>query len=147
MLKADSRNLGRGRLSCFYGEYVEHKRDTYQNPNDAKHPILPHQHHLPHGEVPAAYRISYNLSDPCGQRHYTTKHKNCQTKPRFRLESGLLFAEKCDNLAVVLPINGKRAAPHRVSRRENVFLRPPTERKGGNGLWSHTRTCSSFACS
>ena len=32
---------------------------------------------------------------------------------------------------MVLPINGKRAAPHRAMRRENVFLCPPTHRKGG----------------
>ena len=39
---------------------------------------------------------------------------------------------------MVLPINGKRAAPHRVSRRENVFLCPPTTERGAGVMVTYS---------
>ena len=86
-------DLGRGRLSCFYGKYVEHKRDTYQNPKDAKHPILPHQHHLPSWEVPN--RLPY-IVEPL--QPYTGKSIVTQTakfvKPHLYLGGGVAFCGK-----------------------------------------------------
>ena len=48
-------------------------------------------------------------------------------------EVGLLFAEKCDTVCMVLPINGKRAAPLAPAGGYTSFCCPLTQRKGGHG--------------
>ena len=52
------------------------------------------------------------------------------SNPASEPETGLFFATKYGILEAVLPINGKRAAPHRVLRREQL-LWPSDTKKGG----------------
>ena len=55
-------------------------------------------------------------------------------EPRKPPDSGgffLQFWETCAIVNMVLPINGKRAAPHRVFAEGHSFFCPPTHRKGG----------------
>ena len=44
------------------------------------------------------------------------------------------FWKTCAIVNMVLPINGKRAAPHRVFAEGHSFFCPPTHRKGGQRL-------------
>ena len=71
-------------------------------------------------------------------------------EPRKPPKSGgffLQFWKTCAIVNMVLPINGKRAAPLCIRRGLHLFLLPPDFRKGGYDIWLHTRNCSSFVFS
>ena len=58
---------------------------------------------------------------------------NCESLPIWEAFS-CIFGKSCGIVKMVLPINGKRAAPQRVSRRENVFFAPSDRKKGGQWI-------------
>ena len=53
-------------------------------------------------------------------------------------EVGLLFAEKYDTVHMVLPINGKRAAPLASAGGYTSFCCPLTQRKGDTAMVTYS---------
>lgn len=50
----------------------------------------------------------------------------------------MLFAEKYDTVCMVLPINGKRAAPHRVLRRDTASFALRHIERGASTMVTYT---------